>query len=125
MENNNSGSNENKTGKAQGNARRAFLKVIGVSAAAIVAAPFLKVQEAFAAHVKPTDPLPSALKYVDNIDAMKTKPAAYKKGAHCGTCQFYSDTTGKAANANCSVLANAEVSNKGWCSSYTVRPKKA
>jgi hypothetical protein len=108
------------------NERRLFLKTLILGAAALVAAPLIRVSKAFAegaaALVGDKDPLATALGYV--ADAKKAKDRKDKK-ANCASCLFYSDATGKAKQGKCQLIATGEVLGAGWCRSYQARAKKA
>ena len=101
--------------------RRFFLKTILLSAAAVVTAPALKIQSAFADLVKADDPLVKALGYVN--DAKTSKDRKDKK-AVCSNCQFYQGDD-KAKTAKCQLIPTGEVAAAGWCRSYSVKQKKA
>jgi hypothetical protein len=107
------------------NERRLFLKTLMLGAAAVVAAPIIKVSKAFsegaAALVGDADPLAKALGYVG--DAKKAADRKDRK-AICGNCQFYSDATGKAKQGKCQLIQSGEVLAAGWCRSYQPRAKK-
>ena len=109
------------------NSRRIFLRTLALGMGALAVAPFLRVQQAFADLVKPTDPLVKALGYVPNVDALKGKdaPNGHKKGTKCSNCQFYGDATGKAKVAKCQLIPSGEVEAAGWCRSYSPRAQAA
>jgi hypothetical protein len=104
------------------NQRRNFLKTVILGAAALVVAPALRIQQAFADLVKSDDPLVKALGYVS--DAKQSKDRKDKK-AQCSGCQFYSDLSGKEKQAKCQLIPSGEVQPNGWCRSYSARAKKA
>jgi hypothetical protein len=109
----------------ENNSRRAFLKSLLLGVGAIALAPVIQLKNAIGAELaKATDPLVKALGYVDNVDKLKGKnaPAGHKKGTKCANCQFYGDTTGKAKQAKCQLIASGEVLGTGWCHSYSQRP---
>ena len=119
------------------NTRRAFLKTLAISAAAIVVAPVLKIKDAIAVLVDPAaDPVAKALGYVTDVEALaktekskKVKPAdsALKgratKADYCKGCQYYGDATGKAKQAACTLMGGKDVMGSGWCRSYAMRAK--
>lgn len=104
--------------------RRSFLKVIAASAATVLMAPVAKVQSVFAEMVKADDALAKALSYV--ADAKKADPAKRKdKKAVCSNCQFYTETDSKAKIGKCQLIQSGDVAGAGWCTSYSLKQKKA
>ena len=107
------------------NQRRSFLKTVALGAAALIVAPVIKIQQAFADLVKTDDPLVKALGYVPVAKESKDWKDRKDKKAACGSCQFYADATGKEKQAKCQLIPSGEVQPTGWCKSYQVRAKKA
>lgn len=105
---------------AESQARRRFLKLAATAAVVAPVAAAVLPQVARAQdlpHVDPaTDATAKALNYVE--DASKASGnAAYKAGATCANCQFY---TGKAGDAYgpCQLFPGKSVAAKGWCASH-------
>jgi hypothetical protein len=105
------------------NSRRSFLKTLGLAAAAVVAAPIVKIQSALADAapklVDANDPLAKALAYV--ADAKKSKDRKDKK-ALCSNCQFYQGDA-KSKQGKCQLIPTGEVMATGWCRSYSEKKK--
>ena len=104
------------------NTRRTFLKTLMVGAGALIAAPFIQIQNVFAELAKLDDPLVKALGYVPNAKDSKDRK---DKKANCANCQFYGDVTGKAKQAKCQLITSGEVQATGWCRSYSKRAAAA
>ncbi len=104
------------------NSRRAFLKTIGLAAAAAVMAPVVKFRSVFAEEAKMVDlndPLAKALGYV--ADAKTSKDRKDKK-AQCSNCQFYQGDA-KSKHGKCQLIPSGDVAVTGWCRSYSQKKK--
>ena len=106
------------------NSRRAFLKTFAFGVGAIALSPFMKIQSAFAALIKDTDPMVKTMGFFFDVrkDAKKL-PKNYVKGSNCANCVLYPDP--KAKLAKCPLFQSGEVPANGWCNSYNARPKAA
>lgn len=113
--------------------RRSFLKVGGLSLAALpFASSLLSSSPAQAAAelplAKETDPMAKSLKYCPNGD----KPSANcqdrkkkeRKDQYCTNCQLYTKIKGEKENeiGKCLVLPKNSVMGKGWCMSWVKKP---
>lgn len=102
--------------------RRDFLRGLGLSALALVTAPFIKLKEAVGAIVEADKIMVNALGYVD--DAKKSKDRKDKK-AFCKNCNFYQGDE-KSKQAKCQLFTGgSEVQAEGWCKSWSAKPKDA
>lgn len=110
-----------KTERRDGSRRR-FLALAGVTGAAVlvgVRPQAALAQGAAPPHLSEADPTAKALGYVEDASKVdKTKFPAYKAGAHCATCNFF---TGKPtdAYAPCQIFPGKAVSGAGWCASHS------
>lgn len=98
------------------NDRRTFLRQVFAGLLAAFVAPALRLQNALAAMVSPTDTMAKALGYVPVATASADWKAKKDKKANCSTCNFYT-STGK-DSGKCSIITSGDVSAKGWCRSY-------
>ena len=93
--------------------RRNFIRIVPISAAALLAD-----RAAFAqATVDEKDPQASALGYVaDTTKADKAKFPKHTNEQMCSNCQLYS---GKADGVGpCTLFGGKNVAAKGWCSAW-------
>jgi len=104
--------------QASGQARRHFLQMIAVGAAAVPACAFavrgLRAQE----KVDPGDELAQQLGYVE--DAAEVDPSAwpaYEEGQLCSNCQLYTGAEGEAWGP-CQIFGGDLVAADGWCSAW-------
>ncbi|MEO7063618.1 MAG: high-potential iron-sulfur protein [Dokdonella sp.] len=110
--------------QSQNQARRRFLKLAVIGAATAPIAATLLPRLGFAADLPhldvATDATAKALHYVEDATAAKGQ-AAYKPGADCSNCTFY---TGKAGDeyGPCQIFPGKDVHSKGWCASHNQKP---
>lgn len=108
--------------------RRSFLKISGLSLAAIPFATSLfqsaPSQAADLPMAKETDPMPKSLKYCDNGKKPSAACADRKKkekaNQFCHNCQLYTKLDDK--KGKCMLIANAAVTADGWCNSWVKKP---
>ena len=114
------------------NNRRDFLKTAGLGLLAVTAAAKVITQStpalaADAGNVDPKDSAAAALGYVADAKKVDTKKWPKRAGAEganqfCNNCMFFQ---GKDAGkpGPCQIFAGKNVANKGWCNSWTAKPK--
>jgi hypothetical protein len=104
--------------------RRTFLVLAGTASAALLAGLRPAVgysQGADLPHLADSDPTAKALGYGEDASKVdKTKFPAYKAGAKCATCNFF---TGKAGQSYgpCQIFPGKAVNANGWCGSYSLK----
>lgn len=114
--------------------RRSFLKISGMSLAAVPFAHGLFSGQTHAADApalpaaKETDPMPKSLKYCPNAN----KPSANcpdrkkpeRKTQFCHNCQLYTKLSGEKDKeiGKCMLMPKNSVSGVGWCMSWVLKP---
>jgi hypothetical protein len=103
-------------------ARRRFLRiaVVGAAAAPVAAVLLPRIAHADGVPLTSEDPTAKALAYTEDASTAKGNPA-YKDGAACHTCNFFQGQ-GDAARAPCTLFPGKTVNAKGWCVSWAKRP---
>jgi len=108
--------------------RRSFLKLTGISLAALpFASSLFSPPPARAADLpmaKETDPMPKSLKYCSNAK----KPTAHcadrkkkeKADQFCHNCQLFTKLDDK--KGKCMLITGAAVAYDGWCNSWVKKP---
>lgn len=109
---------------SQNQARRRFIKLAVVGAAAAPIAAALLPRLGFAADLPhldvATNATANALHYVEDATAAKGQ-AAYTAGADCANCTFYQGKAGDEYGP-CQLFAGFDVHSKGWCASHNQKP---
>lgn len=105
---------------AKSQARRRFLKLAVIGAAAAPVAATWLPRAGFAAdlpHLDSSDPTAKALGYTEDASTAKANPA-YKPDSSCANCQFFQGKAGDEYGP-CQLFPGKAVHAKGWCASYS------
>ncbi len=104
--------------------RRQFLFKCGASGVAVLGAQGLLQGAAVAADmepVSPSDPMASALGYVEDATTADTeKFSRYEDGQTCANCLLYQGEADSEVGG-CPLFAGKTVTAKGWCNSWALK----
>lgn len=108
--------------------RRSFLKISGLSLAALpFASSLFRGAPAYAADLpmaKETDAMPKSLKYCHDAKKPTAACADRKKkekaDQFCHNCQLFTKLDDK--KGKCMLITNAAVASDGWCNSWVKKP---
>lgn len=102
--------------------RRQLLGYVALGSAAL---PLWHIPVAVAGdlpHLAADDPSAKALGYAEDAAKLTAKAEpTFKTGSHCANCQLYQAAQAKSGYAPCPLFPGKQVSQNGWCRSWTAK----